>query len=45
MDLALWRGAVTVGSLCIFVGIVWWAYGHKNKAHFEEAAQLPFTDE
>lgn len=45
MDLALWRGGVTVVSLCIFVGIVWWAYGRNNKARFEEAAQLPFTDE
>jgi cytochrome c oxidase cbb3-type subunit IV len=45
MDIGLLRGIVTFVSLCIFLGIVWWAYGRKNKAYFEEAGKLPFTDE
>jgi cytochrome c oxidase cbb3-type subunit 4 len=45
MDLGLMRGSVTVISLCVFVGIVWWVYARKNKDRFDEAAQLPFTDE
>jgi len=45
IDMGLLRGLVTLVSLGIFLGIVWWAYGSKNKAYFEEAAKLPFDDE
>lgn len=45
MDMGLLRGTVTFLSLCLFVGIVWWAYARSNKARFEEAAQLPFTED
>ena len=45
MDIGILRSAVTVLSLCMFVGIVVWAYARRNKAHFEEAAKLPFADE
>ncbi|HEX5372876.1 MAG TPA: cbb3-type cytochrome c oxidase subunit 3 [Aquabacterium sp.] len=45
MDIGLLRSAVTVLSLCMFVGIVVWVYTRSNKAHFEEAAKLPFADE
>jgi len=45
MDIGLWRSAVTVISLCMFVGIVAWVYARGNKAHFEEAARLPLGDD
>ncbi|ADT87065.1 cytochrome c oxidase subunit CcoQ [Vibrio furnissii CIP 102972] len=28
-----------------FIGVVWWAYGKKRKARFDEAANLIFADE
>ena len=45
MDIGLWRSAVTVLSLCMFVGIVLWVYSRKNKNHFEEAGKLPLADD
>ena len=45
MDIGMWRSAVTVLSLCIFVGIVVWVYARRNKAHYEEAGKLPLGDD
>ena len=46
MDINDLRSVMTVVSLLTFLGIVWWAYGMKgNKQRFEEAANLPFSDE
>jgi cytochrome c oxidase cbb3-type subunit IV len=45
MDINFLRSAVTVVSLLTFLGIVAWAWSRRNKAGFEEAAQLPFQDE
>lgn len=45
MDINDLRSAVTVISLLIFVGIVVWAWSKRNKAAFDEAAQLPFKDD
>ena len=46
MDINDLRSIVTVVSFATFLGIVWWAYGVKgNRQRFEEAANLPFTDE
>lgn len=42
MDINDLRSAVTVLSLLIFVGIVFWAWSRSNQASFDEAAQLPF---
>lgn len=40
------RSAVTVVSFATFLGIVWWAYGlRSSKKRFEEAANLPFSDD
>ena len=39
------RSIVTVLSLLTFLGIVAWAWSRRNRARFEEAAQLPFADE
>jgi cytochrome c oxidase cbb3-type subunit 4 len=45
MDIGLLRSAVTVLSLCMFVGIIVWAFKRSNKADFEEAAKLPFAED
>jgi cytochrome c oxidase cbb3-type subunit IV len=45
MEINELRSAVTVVSLLTFLGIVAWAWSRRNKAGFDEAAQLPFQDE
>ena len=45
MDINDLRSAVTVVSFLTFMGIVAWAWSRRNKAGFDEAAQLPFQDE
>ena len=45
MDINVMRSAVTVLSLLIFLGIVAWAWSKRNRAEFEDAANLPFQDE
>ncbi len=44
MDLNTARAILTAVAFVTFLGIVWWAYHHKSKARFDEAAQLPFAD-
>jgi cytochrome c oxidase cbb3-type subunit 4 len=39
------RSIVTVVTVVIFVGIVWWAYSGHRKAAYEEAARLPLDDD
>jgi cytochrome c oxidase cbb3-type subunit IV len=39
------RIVVTLLSMLVFAGIVCWALAKKNKARFEEAAQLPLHEE
>lgn len=45
MDLSDLRTAVTALSFIAFLGVVLWAYNSKQKARFEEAANIPFVDE
>ncbi|MBI4741876.1 MAG: cbb3-type cytochrome c oxidase subunit 3 [Betaproteobacteria bacterium] len=45
MDLNDLRSIMTVVSLLTFLGIVWWAYTKTNKKGFDEAANLPFSDD
>jgi len=45
MDLNVLRALVTVVSFVAFIGIVYWAYAKRNRAKFDEAAQLPFLDD
>ncbi len=45
MDINDIRSIVTVISLIAFLGIIAWAWSRKNKASFDEAANLPFADE
>ncbi|HUU71664.1 MAG TPA: cbb3-type cytochrome c oxidase subunit 3 [Burkholderiales bacterium] len=39
------RTAVTVLAFIAFIGIVLWAYSSRRKKAFDEAAQLPFTED
>jgi len=45
MDLNDLRSITTVISLLTFVGIVAWAWSKRNQSGFDEAAQLPFTED
>jgi cytochrome c oxidase cbb3-type subunit IV len=36
------RIAATVVSLLLFLGICGWAWSRRNRAHFDDAADLPF---
>jgi cytochrome c oxidase cbb3-type subunit 4 len=45
MDMVVVRSIFTVACLCVFVGIVVWAFKRGNKAQFEEAARLPLSED
>jgi cytochrome c oxidase cbb3-type subunit 4 len=45
MDIIILRSIFTVVCLCVFVGIVAWAYKRSNKAQFEEAGRLPLAED
>ncbi len=42
MDINVLRSIVTVVTFVAFIGIVVWAWSSRNRADFDEAAQLPF---
>jgi cytochrome c oxidase cbb3-type subunit 4 len=44
MDLNDLRTLITTISFVVFAGIVFWAYSSRQRARFEEAANLPFLD-
>lgn len=45
MDVTTLRIAATVCSFIVFIGIMVWAFSSRNKAKFDEAAQLPFEQD
>ena len=45
MDITTMRIVATLASLACFLGIWYWAYTSRNRARFEEAAQLPFAND
>jgi len=45
MDLNDLRSLVTVLAFVTFVGIVLWAWSGRRRAAFDEAANLPFTED
>lgn len=45
MDINDLRTLITTISFLVFAGIVFWAWSSRQKARFEEAAQLPFAGE
>jgi len=44
MDLNDLRTIITTLSFVVFAGIVIWAYSSRQRARFDEAANLPFAD-
>jgi cytochrome c oxidase cbb3-type subunit 4 len=44
-DVNILRSVVTVVSLFTFIGIVTWAFSHKNSDAFDKAANLPFEQD
>ena len=45
MDMNDFRSLLTLVLLLVFVGVCWWAYGSKRKARFDQAANLPFSED
>jgi cytochrome c oxidase cbb3-type subunit IV len=45
MDLNDLRSAITLLSFAIFIGLVAWAWSARRRQAFDEAAQLPFSEE
>jgi cytochrome c oxidase cbb3-type subunit IV len=45
MDINDFRSVTTVLGLACFLAIAVWAFSPGRKARFEEAANLPFTDD
>jgi cytochrome c oxidase cbb3-type subunit 4 len=45
MDINTLRIAATVACFAVFVGILVWAYGRRNRDAFERAAQIPFNQD
>ena len=45
MELNELRTLITLLSFIVFAGIFFWAYSGKQKARFDEAANLPFIDD
>ena len=45
IDIGTLRGLGTLLVLIAFVSVTIWAYSGRNKARFDEAANLPFADE
>ncbi|MBK6630145.1 MAG: cbb3-type cytochrome c oxidase subunit 3 [Betaproteobacteria bacterium] len=45
MDINDIRSILTVLAFATFMGIVVWAYSRRRRAAFDEAANLPFTED
>jgi cytochrome c oxidase cbb3-type subunit 4 len=45
MDYSLIQSIWTIVVMVLFIGIVIWAWSGKRKKRFDEAANLPFTED
>jgi cytochrome c oxidase cbb3-type subunit 4 len=45
MNFTIISSVMTVISLIVFVGILYWAFSSKNKARFENIARAPLDNE
>jgi cytochrome c oxidase cbb3-type subunit 4 len=45
MNFTLLSSIVTVISMVVFIGIIYWAFNAKNKARFEEIGRMPLDNE
>lgn len=44
-DVNTWRSLVTVVSLGLFLGLMVWTLNRRRQSAFDEAANLPFSDD
>ncbi|WP_018607042.1 cbb3-type cytochrome oxidase subunit 3 [Uliginosibacterium gangwonense] len=45
MDINMLHSVVTAMSFLCFLGIIFWAYSQSARKGFDEAAQLPFSED
>ena len=45
MNFTLLSSIVTVISMLVFIGIIYWAFSSKNKARFEKIGRVPIDNE
>jgi cytochrome c oxidase cbb3-type subunit 4 len=45
MNFTILSSVMTLISMVVFIGILYWAFSSKNKARFEELAQLQQDEE
>lgn len=45
MNFTILSSIVTVISMVVFIGIIYWAFSAKNKARFEEIGRMPIDNE
>ena len=45
MNFTLLSSIVTVISMLVFIGIIYWAFSSKNKARFEKIGRMPIDNE
>jgi cytochrome c oxidase cbb3-type subunit IV len=45
MDVNTLRIAATLACMAIFAGILYWTFAGRNRARFQEAAQIPFEQD
>ena len=45
MDITTMRILATLASFATFIAIWGWAWARRNSERFDEAAQIPFTNE
>ncbi len=45
MNFTILSSIVTVISMVVFIGIIFWAFSSRNKARFEEIARQPIDND
>jgi len=45
MDINTLRIAATIACFAVFIGILAWTFSRRNKGGFEQAAQIPFSQD
>jgi cytochrome c oxidase cbb3-type subunit IV len=45
MDVTTLRIAATLACFAVFIGILYWTYSARNRARFDEAADIPFQQD
>jgi len=45
MDINTLRIAATIACFAVFIGILAWTFSRRNKGDFEQAAQIPFSQD